>query len=111
MFEPPIPDCDKIRFHRTASIQAFNKRSHANEMLNGLRYFERPQKTAEGKQNECRDCTVCTVTVLFELQFAFLFPLKCPLWPRASCFFIVYLWQQRSKLPTGSNCMKSKSTT
>ncbi|XP_076801444.1 uncharacterized protein LOC143445924 isoform X2 [Clavelina lepadiformis] len=33
---------DRVKFSRTASVQAFNKRSHANEMLNGLRYFERP---------------------------------------------------------------------
>jgi len=49
VFEFPS-DSDKVKFHRTASIQAFNKRSHANEMLNGLRYFERPQKSAEGKR-------------------------------------------------------------
>lgn len=32
---------ERIRFHRTASLKAFNKKSHGNEMLNGLRYFER----------------------------------------------------------------------
>nr|CAB3262219.1 uncharacterized protein LOC100178725 [Phallusia mammillata] len=35
---------EKVKFGRMASVQAFNKRSHANEMLNGLRYFERAQK-------------------------------------------------------------------
>jgi len=34
----------KVKIARYSSMQAFNKRSHANEMLNGLRYFERPQK-------------------------------------------------------------------
>uniref|UniRef100_T1ITH5 Serine/threonine specific protein phosphatases domain-containing protein n=1 Tax=Strigamia maritima TaxID=126957 RepID=T1ITH5_STRMM len=32
----------KGRFERIPSIDTFNQRSHANEMLNGLKYFERP---------------------------------------------------------------------
>lgn len=32
----------KSRFERMPSVDTFNQRSHANEMLNGLRYFERP---------------------------------------------------------------------
>lgn len=39
---------ERIRFHRTASLKAFNKKSHGNEMLNGLRYFERGIKNNAG---------------------------------------------------------------
>ncbi|KAL5016152.1 hypothetical protein ScPMuIL_005741 [Solemya velum] len=35
---------DISRFQRMPSIDSFNQRSHPNEMLTGLRYFERPIK-------------------------------------------------------------------
>ncbi|GFO09820.1 serine/threonine-protein phosphatase [Plakobranchus ocellatus] len=37
-------DGDVSRFQRLSSIDAFNQRSHPNEMLTGLRYFERATK-------------------------------------------------------------------
>ncbi|GFR58629.1 serine/threonine-protein phosphatase [Elysia marginata] len=37
-------DGDVSRFQRLSSIDAFNQRSHPNEMLTGLRYFERAAK-------------------------------------------------------------------
>nr|XP_006815536.1 PREDICTED: uncharacterized protein LOC102807058 [Saccoglossus kowalevskii] len=40
---------DKNRFQRTTSVDSFNLRSHPNEMLTGLRYFERAIK---GENNE-----------------------------------------------------------
>ncbi|KAK3587623.1 hypothetical protein CHS0354_032831 [Potamilus streckersoni] len=36
------------RFQRMSSIDSFNQRSHSNEMLTGLRYFERPIKGDNG---------------------------------------------------------------
>ncbi|XP_014674733.1 PREDICTED: uncharacterized protein LOC106814873 [Priapulus caudatus] len=33
---------DKLKFERMPSVDSFNQRSHPNEMLTGLRYFERP---------------------------------------------------------------------
>ncbi|CAH1800796.1 unnamed protein product, partial [Owenia fusiformis] len=39
---------DKTRFQRMPSVDSFNQRSHPNEMLTGLRYFERPIKGANG---------------------------------------------------------------
>lgn len=42
-FEDENAKCDRIN-----SQNCFNHRSHANEMLNGLRYFERGSK--EGQQ-------------------------------------------------------------
>uniref|UniRef100_A0A2C9JU28 Serine/threonine-protein phosphatase n=1 Tax=Biomphalaria glabrata TaxID=6526 RepID=A0A2C9JU28_BIOGL len=39
---------DVSRFQRLSSIDAFNQRSHPNEMLTGLRYFERPAKGDNG---------------------------------------------------------------
>nr|XP_039248777.1 uncharacterized protein LOC120326522 isoform X1 [Styela clava] len=44
---PPF-QAEKLKFHRTASLKAFNKRSHGNEMLNGLQYFERGIKKSVG---------------------------------------------------------------
>ncbi|XP_005096992.1 uncharacterized protein LOC101848881 isoform X2 [Aplysia californica] len=41
-------DGDVSRFQRLSSIDAFNQRSHPNEMLTGLRYFERPTKGDNG---------------------------------------------------------------
>nr|XP_002122975.1 uncharacterized protein LOC100178725 [Ciona intestinalis] len=43
---------ERVKFSRTASVQAFNKRSHANEMLNGLRYFERPLKASPNQKEK-----------------------------------------------------------
>ncbi|XP_074641598.1 uncharacterized protein LOC141899287 isoform X2 [Tubulanus polymorphus] len=43
---------NKSRFERMSSMDTFNQRSHANEMLTGLRYFERQiksDKDGEGK--------------------------------------------------------------
>lgn len=39
---------DINRFQRMGSIDSFNQRSHPNEMLTGLRYFERPLKGDNG---------------------------------------------------------------
>ncbi|KAL4223534.1 hypothetical protein ACF0H5_017005 [Mactra antiquata] len=39
---------DISRFQRMSSIDSFNQRSHPNEMLTGLRYFERPIKGDNG---------------------------------------------------------------
>ncbi|XP_078587123.1 uncharacterized protein LOC144868595 [Branchiostoma floridae x Branchiostoma japonicum] len=39
---------DKTRFQRLPSVQCFNQKSHPNEMLTGLRYFERPVKRPDG---------------------------------------------------------------
>jgi diadenosine tetraphosphatase ApaH/serine/threonine PP2A family protein phosphatase/Ca2+-binding EF-hand superfamily protein len=39
---------DKYKYHRMPSVDAFNQSSHANEMLNGLRYFERRIKGLNG---------------------------------------------------------------
>lgn len=39
---------DVSRFQRLSSIDAFNQRSHPNEMLTGLRYFERATKGDNG---------------------------------------------------------------
>ncbi|XP_059143414.1 uncharacterized protein LOC131930805 [Physella acuta] len=39
---------DISRFQRLSSIDAFNQRSHPNEMLTGLRYFERAAKSDNG---------------------------------------------------------------
>ncbi|XP_052234478.1 uncharacterized protein LOC127847015 [Dreissena polymorpha] len=39
---------DISRFQRMSSIDSFNQRSHPNEMLTGLRYFERPIKGENG---------------------------------------------------------------
>jgi len=41
-------DGDVSRFQRLSSIDAFNQRSHPNEMLTGLRYFERVSKGDNG---------------------------------------------------------------
>jgi len=41
-------DGDVSRFQRLPSIDAFNSRSHPNEMLTGLRYFERVSKGDNG---------------------------------------------------------------
>ncbi|XP_067121609.1 uncharacterized protein [Centruroides vittatus] len=35
---------EQLRFERLSSVDSFNQKSHANEMLTGLRYFERPVK-------------------------------------------------------------------
>lgn len=37
-------DDDNGKFERNLSQDCFNQRTHANEMLNGLRYFERGSK-------------------------------------------------------------------
>ena len=39
---------DISRFQRMSSIDSFNQRSHPNEMLTGLRYFERANKGDNG---------------------------------------------------------------
>jgi diadenosine tetraphosphatase ApaH/serine/threonine PP2A family protein phosphatase len=39
---------DKTRFQRMPSVDSFNQRSHPNEMLTGLRYFERAVKGTNG---------------------------------------------------------------
>ena len=44
---------DISRFQRMSSIDSFNQRSHPNEMLTGLRYFERANKGDNG--------TICKV--------------------------------------------------
>ncbi|XP_033747393.1 uncharacterized protein LOC117332550 [Pecten maximus] len=41
---------DISRFQRMSSIDSFNQRSHPNEMLTGLRYFERSIKGDNGNQ-------------------------------------------------------------
>ncbi|XP_070573353.1 uncharacterized protein [Ptychodera flava] len=45
-------DSDKVKFQRTTSVDAFNLRSHPNEMLTGLRYFERAIKGAVPEQTK-----------------------------------------------------------
>ncbi|XP_064461087.1 uncharacterized protein LOC135371046 isoform X1 [Ornithodoros turicata] len=41
---------EKTRFERLPSVDSFNQKSHANEMLAGLRYFERAvRKEADGR--------------------------------------------------------------
>ncbi|KAK7088081.1 uncharacterized protein [Littorina saxatilis] len=46
---------DISRIQRMPSIDSFNQRSHANEMLSGLRYFERPVKGDAGTQKPAFD--------------------------------------------------------
>ncbi|ELU04421.1 hypothetical protein CAPTEDRAFT_110040, partial [Capitella teleta] len=41
-------ETDKTRFSRMSSVDSFNQRSHPNEMLTGLRYFERGIKAQNG---------------------------------------------------------------
>ncbi|XP_063962610.1 uncharacterized protein LOC135155947 [Lytechinus pictus] len=42
----PHLDGDKNRMQRISSVDSFNQRSHPNEMLTGLRYFERSIKSS-----------------------------------------------------------------
>lgn len=42
-------DDDNGKFDRINSQNCFNQRTHANEMLNGLRYFERGSKEGRWK--------------------------------------------------------------
>ncbi|XP_076452575.1 uncharacterized protein LOC143288159 [Babylonia areolata] len=46
---------DISRIQRMPSIDSFNQRSHANEMLSGLRYFERAVKAETGNQKPAYD--------------------------------------------------------
>ncbi|XP_013419289.1 uncharacterized protein LOC106179994 isoform X2 [Lingula anatina] len=41
---------ERTRFHRMPSLDSFNQKSHSNEMLTGLRYFERTIKATNGGQ-------------------------------------------------------------
>ncbi|XP_077995902.1 uncharacterized protein LOC144449262 [Glandiceps talaboti] len=43
---------DKTKFQRTTSVDSFNVRSHPNEMLTGLRYFERAIKGPTDEQTK-----------------------------------------------------------
>ncbi|XP_072031305.1 uncharacterized protein [Amphiura filiformis] len=43
-----VLDGDKTRMQRVSSVDSFNQRSHPNEMLTGLRYFERALKSTTG---------------------------------------------------------------
>jgi len=45
---------DISRFQRMSSIDSFNQKSHPNEMLTGLRYFERPIKGDNGTLTKVR---------------------------------------------------------
>ncbi|XP_033099531.1 serine/threonine-protein phosphatase BSL1 homolog [Anneissia japonica] len=43
-------ETDKTRFNRLSSMDSFNQKSHPNEMLTGLRYFERAVKQTSQQQ-------------------------------------------------------------
>ena len=51
---------DISRFQRMSSIDSFNQRSHPNEMLTGLKYFERSIKGDNGSFTK-----VCIVYLIY----------------------------------------------
>lgn len=70
---------DISRFQRMSSIDSFNQRSHPNEMLTGLRYFERSIKGDNG--------TLTKVNIMY--IYRVLSELLCP---RSKCLRSYLVW-------------------